>query len=296
MTATLTPSNAEHQLPAAAQDAINERLYRRANLVSCYSSTKLYPSEATVLVRYREDLVNRRILDLGCGAGRLATFFRPHIDHYVGLDISPYMVTHCRRTFAGMEFVEGDMRDLSQFDAGSFDAIFAVSNLIDAVTHEDRLRVFQELRRVLANRGLLVFSSHNRNHVHAGDPPQLTFHRNPWTQLRSFADYIKATANHRRIRPLHRFESDYALLNDSGNNYNSLHYYVSREVATRQLDASGFEFIECLDELGRSLTRADDDRDCPSLLYVARRSEDATFDDRDSEIQTPEETCSMVCQ
>jgi SAM-dependent methyltransferase len=263
----------EAPTPAAAQEAINGRLYRNTDLVRVYAQTKLLPAEAAALVRYRDDIQGRRVLDLGCGAGRLAIYLRPHTEGYVGADVSSHMVAHCHRVFEEFPFVQADMRSLTPFDSGSFHVVFAVSNLLDAVSHEDRLQVLAEARRVLSPRGLLIFSSHNRDYLHAGAAPRWRFHRNPITQLRLFFDDLQARANHRRIKPFHRLEPEYALLNDSGNNYRSLHYYISRDVQAEQLANAGFELLECLDELGRTLDPTEQDRADQSILYVARRSE-----------------------
>ena len=263
----------EATTPDTAQEAINGRLYRNADLVRVYSHTKLSPPEATALIRYRDDIQGCRVLDLGCGAGRLATYLRPLTGEYVGSDVSSHMVAHCRRVFDEFPFVQADMRSLTPFDSGSFDTVLAVSNLFDAVSHEDRLRVLAEVRRVLSPQGLLIFSSHNRDYAHAGAAPRLQFQRNPLTQLRLLIDHLQARANHRRIKPLHRFEPDYALLNDSGNNYCSLHYYVSRDVQAGQLAEAGFELLECLDELGRTLDPREPDCVDQSIFYVARCSD-----------------------
>ena len=254
-----------------AQETINGQLYREANLVQTYLPVRLHPSEATALVRYRDDIHGQMVLDLGCGAGRLTTYLRPLVRKYVGLDVSAHMVHHCRKTFKGLEFIQGDMRSLKPFHHGAFDAVFAVANLFDAVSHVERLQVLAEVRRILAPGGLLVFSSHNRNYVHAGSGPTLKFHRNPITQLRVLMEYLYESANHRRIKPFHRFEPDYALLNDSGNSYHTLHYYVTRDVQTRQLADAGFELIECLGDWGETLGANGRDEVYSSILYVARR-------------------------
>lgn len=254
------------------QEAINGRLYQRANLVRTYSTTKLYPAEAAALIRYQQDVVGKRVLDLGCGAGRLATYLWPLTDDYVGTDISHYMIDHCRRTFEGLQFIQGDMRNLAGFESESIDTAIAISNLFDAVSHEERLGVLAEVRRVLKPGGLLIFSSHNRNYAHIGAAPKLQFHRNPFTMARMFMSYLQATANHRRIKRLQRFEPEYALVNDSGNNYASLHYYVTRDVQARQLASVGFQLIECLDEQGFTISPADDDGANASIQYLARRA------------------------
>jgi SAM-dependent methyltransferase len=267
---------AQLSAPAAAQNSaqetINGRLYRSSNLVQTYAATKLHPAESTALVRYRDHVLERPVLDLGCGAGRLATYLRPLTEQYVGFDVSAYMVDYCRRAYPDFTFVQGDMRSLAPFAVQSFDTVFAVANLFDAVSHEERRQVLAEVRRILAPDGLLIFSAHNRNYINAGCGPRLEFHRNPMTQARVFVDYLQASRNHRRIKPLHRFEPEYALLNDSGNNYFTLHYYVTREVQGRQLAAAGFELLECLDDAGLTLKPGDSDAACSSLFYIARRT------------------------
>jgi SAM-dependent methyltransferase len=253
-------------------DQVNGRYYRRANLVRNYATAKLFPAEAAALVRYRDDILDRRVLDLGCGAGRLAVYLRPLVARYVGIDVSPHMVSYCRKNFPpDLEFCEADMRSLTPIGDRSFDAVFAVSNLIDAVGHADRLRVLAEVRRVLIEGGLFLFSSHNRHYVRAGSGPTLEFHRNPLTQVRLFADFLQARLNHYRYRALQQFGPEYALINDSGNNFRNLHYYVARDVQARQLDDSGFKLCACLDSQGMSLEPGADDAACPSIVYVARR-------------------------
>ena len=256
---------------APVQEAINGGVYRRRDQIQVYARTKLLPPESIALVRYRDDIQGGRVLDLGCGAGRLAVYFRPLVEDYVGLDVSRHMVEHCQETFPGFEFVQGDMRSLNPLEDGAFDSVFAISNLFDAVSHEDRLRVLAEVRRVLAPRGLLVFSSHNRDYFQAGAGPRLERHRNPLTQLRAFVDYLSACAHHRRIKAHHRFEPSYALLNDSGNNYRSLHYYIRSQVQAEQLSDAGFELLECLDSRGLTMDVTQRNPAEQSITYVARR-------------------------
>jgi SAM-dependent methyltransferase len=226
----------------------------------------------TALVRYKADIHNRRVLDLGCGAGRLAMFLRPLTDHYVGVDVSPHMIAYCRRTFPEMRFEQADMRSLPFIPDGAFDAVLAVFNLFDAVSHEDRLRTLAEIRRVLAPDGLLAFSAHNRRFAGASHGPKLELRRNPLSQVRCFVDYLRAHANRRRIKPHERFEADYALLNDAGHNFSVLHYYICREIQEKQLAASGFRLLECLDEFGRTLRPEADDSSYASIFYLARRN------------------------
>ena len=249
-----------------SQNAVNDRLYQR-DLVQAYAHTHLTPAEAIVLVRYRDDIVGRRVLDVGCGAGRLAGFLRPLTDGYVGVDVSAHMIEHCWRTFPGVTFVRHDMRALPCFADGSFDTAVATANLLDAVTHDDRLRTLAELHRVIVPDGLLLFSSHNRHHP--PDAPHLERSRNPITQTRNLWHYVVSWVNHRRLQHAEYDAAEYAVLNDSGHDFAVLHYYIDRETQTRQLSDAGFELVECIDELGCRIDG--DDRAASAILYVARR-------------------------
>jgi SAM-dependent methyltransferase len=254
-----------------AQEEINTRLWRDTDMVRQYESVHLTPAEATALIRYRDAFLGGRVLDLGCGAGRIAAYLRPHGCEYVGLDISPRMVAACRRRLPGMTFEVGDMRDLSAFVDGSFAAVLAVLNLFDAAGHADRLRTLAGIRRALKPGGLLIFSAHNRACRAARDGPALQRSRNPVTQLWYVYEYFRARGNRRRIGPHQREEDEYALVNDCAHGYSALHYYIGRAAQERQLAGCGFDLVECLDESGRTLGAGEEAADDPSIHYVARR-------------------------
>jgi SAM-dependent methyltransferase len=255
-----------------SQNAINRRLYQRRELVEMYGSrADLLPVESAVLVRYRDEVLARHVLDLGCGGGRLAAHLRLFTTHYLGIDISPHMIEHCRRRFPDLRFAEGDIRWLDGIDTRSFAVVFAVANLIDAVDHDDRLRALGEVHRVLAPGGLFVFSTHNRNWALAGTPPRLQRSLRPMVQLRAGVDYVVQCYRHVVLRRFEHVASDYAVLNDPGRGYSLLHYYIGREAQRRQLAATGFTLLEVLGESGSPIAAHDDDRGYSSLMYVARR-------------------------
>jgi SAM-dependent methyltransferase len=254
------------------QEQINSRLYQRPELVRLYGARDdLLPVESTVLVRYRDDVVGRPVLDLGCGGGRLTSHLALLTPRYVGIDVSPHMVAHCRARFPGIPFFERDMRELTELGETSFGAVLAVANLIDAVDHEDRMHVLAEVRRVLAPGGLFAFSSHNRNWALAGASPRLERHRRPLAQLRAGVRFVRQYVHHVRARRFEESALDHAVLNDPGRDYELLHYYITRHAQARQLAEAGFTMLETLDGMGRRLDEQDDDRAWSSIMYVARR-------------------------
>jgi SAM-dependent methyltransferase len=273
--ATGTPSSGAAAAPLSRsnlQDEINSRIYHAHGVTSAYRSKLLLDRPETMaLLRYQQGFFGRSVLDIGIGTGRTAGFLQPLARRYVCIDYSQEMVDHVRKALPGVEVHLADMRDLSRWGAAEFDFIFAPDNVFDAVSHEDRLRILAEARRVLSAEGLLVFSAHNRRSRKAGKPPRLAYSRNPITQARYVLEYLRRRRNHLRVGRLHRHEEEYALLSDVGHHYALLHYYIDRDRQRRQLEAAGFRLLEVFGSDGRSLGESDDDGSSPSLLYTAAR-------------------------
>jgi ubiquinone/menaquinone biosynthesis C-methylase UbiE len=102
------------------------------------------------------------ILDLGVGGGRTTPYLSAIAGKYVGVDYAEEMIAACRRKFPSLEFAVGDAADLSQFVSMSFDAVVMAFNGMDyVIPDESRLDALREIFRVLKNRGILIFSSHN---------------------------------------------------------------------------------------------------------------------------------------
>src|SRR6202022_3303381 len=75
--------------------------------------------------RYTKFLIpkGQRVLDLGCGTGRLLAALEPSVG--VGVDFSPAMIEEARRRYPHLEFHLGDIEDASTFNEipGPFDVI-----------------------------------------------------------------------------------------------------------------------------------------------------------------------------
>jgi len=103
-----------------------------------------------------------RILDLGCGIGRLETALAGKVEAITGIDLSPRMIRLARTRCTGLPNVElqvCDGADLRMFSDGTFDAIVAVDTfpyLYQARGAELALNHVREAARVLAGRGDLV--------------------------------------------------------------------------------------------------------------------------------------------
>jgi len=94
------------------------------------------------------------VLDVPCGAGRLAGVLATH-GRYVGLDLSPAMLAEARRAGASDALLRGEIERLPFADE-SFDAVVACRLLHHLRAPERVTAVLRELCRV--SRGLVVAS------------------------------------------------------------------------------------------------------------------------------------------
>jgi len=255
--------------PRDSQRLANDTLWSRTDLVKAYATRDLRPVEALLLRRYRGAL-SGRVLELGCGAGRLTGYLAELASTAHGVDISPAMLQRGRRAYPKAVFSETDLRDLSAFGAGSFDVVVAGYGVIDVLDDEERGCALDEAHRVLAAGGLLVMSSHNRDYAPRIEEPLRLRGRGPLRMAITLVRMPRWRRHRRRLLALERNEPGYAVLNDVSHDFSALHYYILRDAQERQLAAHGFELHECLDLDGRTVDGDHDAPDCPELHYVAR--------------------------
>lgn len=254
------------------QDENARRIYRAPGIELQYQGTALDVPETMALLKHQPRFARRRVLDVGIGAGRTSRFLQPFASSYTCIDFSPRMVEYVRSNLPHLDAHLVDMRDLSAWDEGSFDFILASNNVIDAVSHEDRLLTLRGFHRVLSAGGVVAFSSHNRAYRLALGGPRLCYSRNPVTQGRYAARYLVQMAHHAQTGRFRRFESEYALLDDVGHDYQLLHYYIDADTQRRQLARLGFELLDVFDSAGAPLVDGDAAADSGTLFYVAQRS------------------------
>lgn len=226
-----------------------------------------------------------RVLELGCGAGRILGYLVQLGAEVHGIDISQEMVNHCRLLYPSADVRVGDIAALSSVLSGPFDAILAPDNVLGGFDDRARRSLLAEIRELLAPDGLLVFSAHNLDVVssdgaghHVIVPEKLTVSRlrsivaghSPLELVRALPRLIRRSRNRRRLGPLQYRASDHALLNDVAHDYALLHYYVTRDGQDAQLAELGYKLDEVLDLDGWPVKPGQAGR-TTSLYYVARR-------------------------
>jgi SAM-dependent methyltransferase len=257
---------------ANAQNLFNGAYYHSPVVLRTPPKEGLDPQEIVTLLKYQAHIVGRDVLDIGIGNGRTAQVLAVLARYYVAIDYAPLVVAEARRTMPHLQVHLEDMRDLARWTEGALDFVFGPNNVIDAVSHDDRLKTLREARRVLRAGGLLVFSSHNRCYFEAESGPRLRFSRNPVTFLWRLLGYLRSLRRHRRMKAMRRYTEDYALLDDCGPNHALLHYHIDRTAQQRQLEAAGFELVEVLDKGGTTVARGEMAPESSCLMYVARKA------------------------
>jgi len=249
----------------------NSSVWSQRNFVGNYATRALRPPEVMFLLRYAEAL-GGRVLELGCGAGRITGYLGARGGEVLGIDISQAMVDYCRARYPDLEFRLGDLSDLSALPDRSRDVVVAEFNVLGVLDDVERKRVLREIRRVLSDDGLLLFSAHNLAFLpNVPNPVGLVRRsRDPARLLWNLGRLPLRTRNHRRIAGLERRETDFALVNDQAHDYRLLHYYIGRDTQARQLEETGFELLECLDGEGHSVRPGEMAADHSELHYAAR--------------------------
>lgn len=140
--------------------------YEDARVVTRYVRIGLWPSEETLVAEHVPE--NGRVLDLGCGAGRVAIPLAEMGLDVVGIDISAGMVAAAREQARYAPAVSGQL----SFDVGdatalafpdeSFDTVLFCYNGIELVPGtQGKQRVIDEAYRVLRPGGRFIICVHS---------------------------------------------------------------------------------------------------------------------------------------
>lgn len=150
-----------------------------------FSASRIFPwPELQVFIPYIKD--NDKILDLGCGNGRLIralTEANKKFD-YLGVDFSPDLIKYAKQAFPDKKFIISDISEVS-FTPASFDAVFIIATFHHLDTKKQRLELLQKINTWLKPGGFLFMTNWN-----LWQPKYLKdYFKNFW-QKRSYKDFF----------------------------------------------------------------------------------------------------------
>ncbi|MBO8161883.1 MAG: methyltransferase domain-containing protein [Thermosipho sp. (in: Bacteria)] len=98
------------------------------------------------------------ILEVGCGSGNLAKYFKSEGYNYIGADLSEEMLKIARKENPNTHFEKRDMRELG-FE-NSFDALLITGRSFAYMTkNEDVIRCLKSVNKALRKGGILIFDN-----------------------------------------------------------------------------------------------------------------------------------------
>jgi SAM-dependent methyltransferase len=143
-----------------------------------------------------------RILDAGCGPGRLGGYLAAVGHHVVGVDVDPALIEAAEQDSPGPRWLVGDLAELDLPARGitePFDVILAAGNVMPFLAASTRVQVLEKLRAHLGDDGRAVigfgagrgyeFAEFLNDAVDAGFAPDLllsTWELRPFTEDSDF--------------------------------------------------------------------------------------------------------------
>jgi ubiquinone/menaquinone biosynthesis C-methylase UbiE len=227
---------------------VNKMTYQERKVVLYYlGRANLQKPEETILDMFRTRLGNMRMLDIGVGGGRTTCHFALLTKEYVGTDYSDSMISACRERFPnarqkGISFEVLDVRAMNIFPNESFDFIMFSFNGIDCLSHEDRLKALQEIKRVAKRSAYFFFSTHNLSAFR-----RIPISRNPIKLAKNLLRYLRLRKNTEHM--------DYSILpgGEIGEFKTEL-YHIKGSYQLKQLGEAGFTKIRSFSLSGEEIT------------------------------------------
>ena len=136
--------------------------------------------ENLTLIQSRLENTSPRVLEVGCGPGRILHRFARlfPFDECVGLDVSPQMLALGNRDRPGnVKVVVGDGRLIPVEEIGMFDLIYSVE-VFQHLDHDTKKAYLTEIGRALTDNGLAVIQ-----YVEGEDPDVIMHHPIPAKQM-----------------------------------------------------------------------------------------------------------------
>jgi ubiquinone/menaquinone biosynthesis C-methylase UbiE len=173
-------------------------------------------------------LKTQRVLDFGCGVGRLTQALAEYFGECYGVDISPTMVELAgkyNRHGARCRYLVNDSDDLRVFQDGFFDFIYSVLTL-QHMEPRYSLNYIREFARTLRPGGILIF--------------QLPSERLPATLSSRMRELAKALAPAFMMRFYRKMKY--------GSSSTMEVYYVSREAVVALLEENNCRVIDVVED------------------------------------------------
>ena len=101
-----------------------------------------------------------KILDAGCGTGRIGGWLAARGHQVLGIDLDPHLITVAEEDYPQAQWVAGNLADGAIFDGDAgrrqFDVIVSAGNVVTFFSTTERVPSLRNLRSALAPQGRIV--------------------------------------------------------------------------------------------------------------------------------------------
>lgn len=164
-----------------------------------FSRTRDYlPENIMFLEKYAQN--GEKILDLGCGNGRLIELFLNKNVEYTGVDVSGKFIEISQKRYPQGKFIVAPALNLP-FPDNYFDAVYSLAVFHHIPSEDFRNQFLKEIKRVLAPNGILILSVWNLWH--------LWFRPDLWFFRKRLRKYFKLIIKYTAFNLLKRSQLDF---------------------------------------------------------------------------------------
>jgi len=185
---------------------------------------------------------NASVLDIGIGSGR-TSFYLANRPDYLGIDLSEEMIRSAKALFPDYQFRSADARDMNFIQDSSFDiAVFSFNGLDCLPSTDERLKVLNEIKRVLKPNGLLICSCHYTYYLlEYPEFSKVDMTRSAWRIIRAI---VLSCLKLRRIIT-RTFWLGHGYYRDQVRGLHSLNlFYTTPRFFRHELSQAGFSLVE----------------------------------------------------
>lgn len=104
---------------------------------------------------------NNKILDIGCGNGRLLTVLKDKNIDYLGVDISENLINLAKKKFFEYKFLVGDILELGKLKEINYDYIFCIAVIQHIPGENLRVASLLQLKNKIKSDGKIIISAWN---------------------------------------------------------------------------------------------------------------------------------------